>query len=73
METTRINLSVVNEIIKDTPQHLKGQNIDSVFKYNAKKRIGCAKKGNANWWYFVYIVNYREQLVAVATIGQIIQ
>lgn len=73
MEKTKISLSVVKEIIKDTPKYLKGQTITSCFDDYDSIRIGCAKKAMANWCYFVYIVKWNGKLQPIATIGQIIQ
>lgn len=73
MEKTLIKMSVLKEIVRETPQELHGQNIDALFKYGDKIRIGYSRRANANWMFFVYIVNYRGKIVPVATVGQIIQ
>lgn len=73
MEKTKLKMSVVREIEKETPQQLKGQNIDALFKYGEKIRIGYAQRTNANWVFFVYVVKYHDQIIPIVTVGQIIQ
>lgn len=73
----QLKIRDIKEIIKDTPHELHGKSFRDVVKESYGEYIGWAKKKNANWCYFVYIIKYPatryKNLVGIVTIGDIIQ
>lgn len=70
--TARYKFKDVKEIIKFTPEHLKGREITS-FEYEQRLRVGYYRPLNANWNYEIYVVNDNGWLrEVVARFGSII-
>ena len=72
----KIPMREVKEIIRETPDELRGKVFGSIDNYRSFELVGWAKKQNANWLYFVYVINRKNKykdLTFIATIGNIIQ
>lgn len=72
----KIPIREVKQIIRETPDDLRGKAFGTLDNYRDFEYIGWAKKKNANWLYFVYVINRKNKykdLTFIATIGNIIQ
>lgn len=57
----------IKEIINSTPIELKNKSLTN-FRFYQQIQVGHFTKSVANWSYLVFVVNYKDNLIEVATV-----